>query len=182
MGTLGGGGWDAGLQASGRQVAKVFSWNDFCSFGVLFFAGSTLAAYAVQPRWWMAAMAVWALWGALVLEPVLLRQAAVWVLVVLGIFYMAHVRLGSAGDNTVNATSTHDAGRGRIDLSYGVYIYAFPIQQAVTALCLEQNWSWTVCLLLSLVAIVLLAGLSWFGVERPCMRAAQEWLRQRVGP
>ncbi len=70
--------------------------------------------------------------------------------------------------------------RGGIDLSCGVYIYAFPVQQAMTALCLAQGWSLAVCLLLSLAAVLLLAALSWFGVEQPCMRAAQRWLRRRA--
>ena len=167
-------GWDAALQAGAGQIAKVFSWNDFCGFGVLFFAGSTLAAYAVPPRQWMAAAAVWALLGALVLESVLLRQMAVWTLVACGVFYLAHLPSAKKAGNAKNAQGST---RERIDLSYGVYIYAFPIQQAMTALCLARGWSWAVCLLLSLAAIVLLAWLSWFSVEKPCMRAAQGWLR-----
>ena len=67
-----------------------------------------------------------------------------------------------------------------MDLSYGVYIYAFPIQQAATEQCLARGWSFSMCLLLSLVTILLLAWLSWVAVERPSMRAAQRWLRGRA--
>ena len=89
---------------------------------------------------------------------------------VCGTFYLAHVGMAPA------QASAH---RGRVDVSYGVYIYAFPVQQAMTALCLAQGWSLAVCLLLSLVAVLLLAALSWFGVEQPCVRAAQRRLRRR---
>ena len=164
-------GWDAALEAGGGPLAEVFRWGDFCGFGVPFFAGSTLAAYAVRPRRWMAAAALLALAGALLLDSALLRQLAVWVLMVCGTFYLAHAGL------TANPASAH---RGGIDLSYGVYIYAFPVQQAMTALCLAQGWSLAVCLLLSLAAVLLLAALSWFGVEQPCMRAAQRWLKRRA--
>ena len=34
--------------------------------------------------------------------------------------------------------------------------------------------------MLALVAVLLLAALSWFGVEQPCMRAAQRWLKRRA--
>ena len=119
----------------------------------------------------MAAAALVALCGALYAESALLRQVAVWVLMVCGTFYLAHAGL---------AASPASAHRGRVDVSYGVYIYAFPVQQAMTALCLAQGWSLAACLLLSLAAVLLLAALSWFGVEQPCMRAAQRWLRRRA--
>ena len=98
---------------------------------------------------------------------------------VCGTFYLAHVGLSAS------KTSTHHIGRARVDLSYGIYIYAFPVQQAVTALCLARGWSLAVCLLLSLtvvlVLVLVLAALSWFSVEQPAMRAAQRWLRRRNG-
>ncbi|WP_342666089.1 acyltransferase [Simplicispira psychrophila] len=165
------GAWDAALEATGGPMAELFRWSDFCGFGVPFFAGSTFAVYAVRPRQWMAVVALLAVVGGLYAESALLRQMAVWVLMVCGTFYLAHVRYSSVA-------SAASAGHGRVDLSYGVYIYAFPVQQAVTALCLARGWSFAVCLLVSLVPIVLLAWLSWFGVEQPCMRAAQRWLHR----
>lgn len=165
------GGWDAALEAAGGPMADLFRWSDFCGFGVLFFVGSTFAAYAVRPRRWMAAAVLLAVVGALYAESALLRQVAVWVLMVCGTFYLAHVGFSTAA-------RVHSIGRGRVDLSYGIYIYAFPVQQAVTALCLARGWSLAVCLLLSLGPIVLLAWLSWLRVEQPCMRAAQRWLRR----
>lgn len=165
------GGWDASLEAEGGLLADVFRWSDLCGFGVPFFVGSTFAAYAIRPRMWMAGTALAAVVCALYAEGALLRQGAVWIFIVCGTFYLAHV--GIHGH--------HSAVRGRVDLSYGVYIYAFPIQQAATALCLSQGWSFAACLLLSLVPIFLLAMLSWYGVEQPFIRAAQRWLKTRPG-
>lgn len=161
--------WDAAVEAAGGPVADLFRWSDWCSFGVVFFTGSTWAAYCVRPRLWMAVAALLATAGAVYADSELLRQIAVWVCITCGTFYAAH-----AGNPGVQR-----GGRGRVDLSYGVYIYAFPIQQAVTALCLRHGWSFSVCLVLSIVPIVLLSLLSWYGVERPCIRLAQQWLRAR---
>lgn len=55
------------------------------------------------------------------------------------------------------------------DFSYGVYIYAFPVQQLVTAL-LGGRTVWWVNAALSLPVVVALAALSWHGVERPALR------------
>ena len=101
-------GWDAALEASGSALAEVFRWSDFCGFGVPFFAGSTFAAYAVRPRRWMAAAALVALCGALYAESALLRQVAVWVLMVCGTFYLAHVGLSTS------KASAHRIGRARV--------------------------------------------------------------------
>lgn len=158
-------GWDAGLEAGGGWFASVFRWRDFCGFGVPFFAGCTFAVYEVRARSWMLVVA---LVGALVAFQAgsdVLRQVAVWVLVACGIFFVAFAgRMG-----------LHAAGRGRVDLSYGVYIYAFPIQQAMTELCLRQGWPLAVCMSLALALTLALAWLSWHCVERPCIWEARRW-------
>lgn len=172
------GNWAAALEASGGLVASLLRLADFCAFGVPFFLGCTMAAYAVRPRRWMAVVALLAVLSALYVESALLRQVAVWTLIACGIFYLAH--MGYSDATAVSGASAQRPDRGRVDLSYGVYIYAFPIQQAATEQCLARGWSLSVCLLLSLVPILLLAWLSWYGVERPSMRAAQRWLRGKA--
>ena len=57
----------------------------------------------------------------------------------------------------------------RGDLSYGVYIYAFPVQQALVPLSNETAIPWLTNTLLSLPITFLLAGLSWRLVERPAL-------------
>jgi peptidoglycan/LPS O-acetylase OafA/YrhL len=55
------------------------------------------------------------------------------------------------------------------DFSYGVYIYAFPVQQLVTAL-LGGRAEWWMNAALSLPVVVALAALSWHLVEKPALR------------
>ncbi|WP_102192840.1 acyltransferase family protein [Microbacterium aurantiacum] len=55
------------------------------------------------------------------------------------------------------------------DISYGFYIYAWPVQQLV-ALAGGVQWGMPVYILITVAGTVVLAALSWFLVERPCMR------------
>lgn len=64
------------------------------------------------------------------------------------------------------------AGR---DVSYGLYIYAFPVEQAFVAL--HPHLGWGTLVLSSLAATYLLALASWSLVERPSLR-----LKRLVGP
>ena len=60
------------------------------------------------------------------------------------------------------------------DLSYGIYLYGFPIQQALVLL--RPDWDgWTV-FAASSVLTLLAAALSWYGVEAPALR-----LKNRLG-
>lgn len=59
---------------------------------------------------------------------------------------------------------------GRIgDFSYGVYLYAFPIQQILVHFYQEQLNGWLLALLALLVTLPL-AALSWYGLEKPVLR------------
>lgn len=57
---------------------------------------------------------------------------------------------------------------GLPDLSYGIYIYAFPVQQAIVASGLGTTPMSN--LLLTLVVTVPLAALSWYLVEKPALK------------
>ena len=63
------------------------------------------------------------------------------------------------------------------DLSYGIYIYAFPVQQLVCGYTVSRNIGWLVTLVVSSVLTFMLAALSWFLIERPALR-----LRPRTEP
>lgn len=60
----------------------------------------------------------------------------------------------------------------RNDISYGVYIYAFPVQQLL-AIGGADTWPLLVFDLVAIVATVPLAVASWVWVERPVMRRAK---------
>ena len=53
------------------------------------------------------------------------------------------------------------------DYSYGIYIYAFPIQQIVSQLGMRAGWSWEAVLLVSTLVTLAAAALSWHLVEKP---------------
>ncbi|BFV58781.1 acyltransferase [Kitasatospora sp. CMC57] len=57
----------------------------------------------------------------------------------------------------------------KVDLSYGVYIYAFPIQQVLTLLAVNRH-GYTVYTGLSVLLSVVAALFSWFLVEKPALR------------
>ncbi|GAA2198612.1 acyltransferase [Sinomonas flava] len=57
----------------------------------------------------------------------------------------------------------------KTDVSYGVYIYAWPIQQLL-ALCGSASWGVIVNSLLTLVLTLPIAWLSWTFVEKPMLR------------
>ncbi|MGA8255940.1 MAG: acyltransferase [Nocardioides sp.] len=57
----------------------------------------------------------------------------------------------------------------RADLSYGVYIYAFPLQQALLLVGFETV-HWLFFLAVSAVLVLPVAGLSWRFVEAPALR------------
>lgn len=153
----------------GTGLGDVLLWRDFAGLGVCFFLGSSFAAYAVRPRGWMALAALAAAGLAWTTPNDLVRQGAVWGMLAWGVFYVAYAGIAPAPE----PTSAPSAPRGRVDVSYGVYIYAFPLQQAVTEWSLRHNQPLAVCVGVSLVLVLVLAGASWFGVERPCIRWGQ---------
>ncbi len=55
------------------------------------------------------------------------------------------------------------------DFSYGIYIYAFPVQQLMAQYLLPDVRAWKI-FVLSYPVIVVLAALSWHIVERPSLR------------
>ena len=58
----------------------------------------------------------------------------------------------------------------RTDLSYGTYIYVFPLQQLLVVLGVHTTLGyWGYCLL-CLLLVLPLAWLSWTLVEKPAMR------------
>lgn len=72
--------------------------------------------------------------------------------------------------------------RGLPDISYGIYIYGFPVQQTLSLLY-AQTLSFPVLIGLSLVLTILLAIFSWYLIEAPSLkrkRKDEEWLVMRL--
>lgn len=67
-----------------------------------------------------------------------------------------------------------------VDLSYGVYIYAFPIQQIIIS-AIGPHQPLTV-FYLALPPVLSLAALSWHFIEAPCLRVKDRSLEQLTAP
>jgi peptidoglycan/LPS O-acetylase OafA/YrhL len=123
-------------------------------FGAPFVAGALLRLLGERVRvsGWLAALAAVAC----------VLAAAVGHFYALGALPLAYLLLWLG--------AVWDCGVGReTDISYGVYIYAFPVQQMLADLRIGVDHV-ALFLLLSALGTVPLAFASWFGVERPLMR------------
>ncbi|GKT23824.1 acyltransferase [Acidovorax sp. SUPP3334] len=167
-------GWNDYVDAGPRWFKAFFhwfQWSDVSGFGVVFLLGCTFAAYRVRSGAWLLPVA--GMGGVLALATPFAWsvQLGVWMLVAAGIFWAAHAGAGRS------------KGWPREDLSYGVYIYAFPIQQAVTEIGLQRGWSLAACLAVSLVSTLVMAAFSWFCIEKPGVRygrrVVEQWSRRR---
>jgi peptidoglycan/LPS O-acetylase OafA/YrhL len=95
-------------------------------------------------------------------------------------FYKAALYLVTAWGVLVLALAPPLTGRlvePSADLSYGVYLYGWPIQQALHALLPAMNA--TVLLVPSLLLSLVVAALSWFWVEKPALGLKKRLLRAR---
>ena len=145
-------------------VPRVF----FLEFGLLFVGGVVLSVYQA---WWrerrwrvtavLAAAALCADWTGH--EYLAISLLLPWVVVSLA---------------TASTAGLRNAGRYG-DLSYGIYIYGFPVQQIVIAL-LGIHAPVLVGGLVALPVTVGLAWLSWHGVERPALRLKPRSRRSAV--
>lgn len=67
------------------------------------------------------------------------------------------------------------------DYSYGIYIYAFPVQQACAAIGRRNGVGWGAVTLASLAITLALAALSWYWVERPALRFKDRLRQAGIG-
>ncbi|BBZ73627.1 acyltransferase family protein [Mycobacterium paraseoulense] len=124
-------------------------------FAVMFAAGALLYQWRdkIPARWWLvAASAVTVALGGTLLPHYRL----------LGGIPLAYAVIASG------AMLRNKRLRLRTDLSYGVYIYAFPIQQLLV-ICWPGRPNAVVHAAVAAMAILPLAALSWFLVEKPAM-------------
>lgn len=147
-----------GLAVVGATVARHHPVNvlafDFFLLGSFFFAGSLLALYADRVRL-DGRMAVAAL-------AVLVVASGIGAWELLGSLAVAYLCLWLG----VSLPFAH-VGR-RNDISYGIYIYAFPVQQLLVAAHLDRL-PVGAAVVVSILATLPLAVASWFIVERPAL-------------
>jgi peptidoglycan/LPS O-acetylase OafA/YrhL len=67
---------------------------------------------------------------------------------------------------------------GRGDISYGTYIYAFPVQQIMVPFCMTTPLPWLTNIALSLPVTFGLAIMSWILIERPAINLGHRLSRR----
>ena len=140
-------------------------------FGVFFFSGTAIHAFKLlesgRRLWWVLA-ACWSLAGAALTvgRPVL----ALWLVI--------PVTALAVG----NASTPYLRRAGRFgDLSYGTYIYAFPVQQTLIWL-FKDRLSWTAVFALTVATTLALAFASWHLVEKRALRLKPHARRKDAAP
>ena len=155
------------VTAAGGQLTVHRSGTaaDFLSLAPVFLAGSLLYLYAdrvpVSPVYGVAALVLVPVAGYLnvvssIGAPVIV-YACLWLGIVLPLRKVGH----------------------RNDISYGVYIYAYPVQQLLAAAGWNRHGV-GLYILLSLLCTLPLAAASWFAVEHPALGLKKRLPRTRV--
>lgn len=151
-------GWDLRGQHVLAGLGLRVEQSYLIEFGLCFFTGSVLWLYWPQLRERRAALLLLAL--AVGACAYLLGRPVLAGLVGVPIATIVFGSLSWPGLRRFDAFG---------DLSYGIYLYAFPIQQTVGAL-LTGHLHWWPRLLLVLVCTLACAWLSWRCIERPALR------------
>ena len=129
--------------------------------GSFFFLGALLAVSQINSRAWLSPVVHWVIvvgaCGVLAIGGSVATQIALWLLVPAVI-----VAVGESG------LSKRIGIDIRNDVSYGLYIYAFPIQQSISALL--PGATWWVSLLLATPLTAGVAFLSWRHIEKPALK------------
>jgi len=130
-------------------------------FGLMFLAGALLYHFrdVIPARWSLVAVSV----------VIVLLASAMPNYRVVGALPLAYAIIVSG------ALLRHKRLSLKTDLSYGVYIYAFPIEQLL-AICGLAFLNPVVFAIVATVTTLPLAALSWFAVEKPAMS-----LKARLG-
>ncbi len=149
------------LLVCGVVAAKSWIGGSMVEFGASFVGGMAMAL-------WRPPVRLWAL---------LLCAAMLGVTAMTGGFRLA---CATAGAYLVITAATGRPWRATpgdgADYSYGIYLWAFPVQQLVFAWGVTH---WALNIAISLPLVLACAWVSWHAVERPVLRAIR---RLRSGP
>ncbi len=138
---------------SGGWVMSAANYGRLVRLGWFFFAGASLYTLrdALPKTWWFTLLAIGLLIGS----------------GFLGLLPWAHALMGPWLILRIGALRIFSHKEGRIDLSYGLYLYAYPIQQQLVQLF--PAWPAWGNFLLGLTVAGAFALWSWFRVERPAL-------------
>ena len=125
--------------------------------GAFFFAGSTFSIYKNKiPINGRITLLLWII--LLTLEEKTLAMICLWFTVPYTAVYFAY-----------NSPKIFQKINGH-DYSYGIYIYAFPIQQTLSLWAVKNHFSWITCVSLSILLTLTFSAFSWHFIESPFLR------------
>ncbi|MEP6587737.1 MAG: acyltransferase [Polaromonas sp.] len=129
--------------------------------GSFFLVGALLAVFQINSKTWLVPSFHWAIivgaCAVLAIGGSIATQVGLWLLAPAVI-----IAIGESG------LSSRIGLNIRNDVSYGLYIYAFPIQQSIASLWPEISW-WG-SLLLATPLTVGVSFLSWCYIEKPALK------------
>jgi peptidoglycan/LPS O-acetylase OafA/YrhL len=137
-------------------------------FAIMFAAGAVLYQWrdVIPARWWLVGVSV---------VVVLLSGTVLPNYYLLGGIPLAYAIIASGALIHNKRLQLHT------DLSYGVYIYAFPIQQLLV-ICGIGVLNPVVSAIIATIATLPVAALSWFLIEKPAMSLKSRLMRTRSDP
>lgn len=157
--------WWAGFPSTERGLLYNLDvwmrlWGCFASGALVW-----LERERAMPPWWLGLVLTFlAVAEHQLLGSALLATPAVFALVLTGVF----------GGGPARAVTAHWP-----DFSYGIYIFAYPVmlvlQQLVPSLAADHR----IMALANLAAVLPLAVMSWYLVEKPALVGARQWLKMR---
>jgi len=127
----------------------------YSTVGIAFFVGSTLYFYRNAFSSTKAKLLIGALSAALVL--VSLNTPLVMVLASIGVSLLT-LSIGTLCKDQII--------KSRFDISYGMYLYAFPVQQLMIN---ATDLGFYASMLATAVVVVILATISWLFIEKPAL-------------
>ncbi|MEY2251343.1 acyltransferase family protein [Comamonas sediminis] len=139
------------------------TWRDFWQFAAIFFAGAAFNYLPVNQRHWVIPPMLVGFVIACTGTNLAVVQGGVFLCLPCAVFLLAYWR-------------PLTRIRLRHDLSYGIYIYAFPVQQAIAEISLRHGISKPSYMAMALGLVLLLALASWIFIERPAIA----WSRSLV--
>lgn len=134
----------------------IITWRDFWQFAAMFFTGAVFNYIPVNRRFWVIPPLLAGLVISCTSNILAVIQGSVFLWLPCLVFLVAYYR---------PLTRIHL----RHDLSYGIYIYAFPVQQAATEIGLKHGLSKPLYLAVALIIVMLFALVSWVCIERPAV-------------
>jgi peptidoglycan/LPS O-acetylase OafA/YrhL len=139
------------------RIGLHFDWMRIAQLGTFFFGGACLYLFFSHARLslWAAALLCA---GCAMAPNAFYATILLWLAVPYAVLVFAY-----------RAPQFFRRFAKNVDLSYGIYIYAFPVQQVGSYLAVRAGAGWFPTLTMTFIATVLLASLSWHFVERPAL-------------